>query len=155
MEADLQGNSTSEWLKETVTFIPSGLHYPSDLDSPPVGQGPLFWVLNEHGIQRPPLRTYNVCFSLQQWAPFVSLSQIFDQGQSINAGFGVTQWRPTHFQKGVNFRTGGAVDNVFNVFTGINADLAVRDTDAFIYKLSYNITLLGKIVFAAQNSLHD
>jgi len=158
VEADrLRGNSTSQWFNETVTFLPSGLLYTSDFDSPPVGQGPLFWVLNQHGIQRPPLHEYTVCFSLQDggWAPFVALSSIFDQGPSIDAGFAVNKWRPTHFQKGVNWAGGGAVDNVFNVFTGITADLAVRDTDAFILKLSYNITLLGKIVFAAQNSLHD
>ena len=88
-------------------------------------------MLNKHGIQRPPC-TNTRCFSLQDggWAPFVSLSSIFDQGTSINAGFAVNKWRPTHFQKGVNWATGGAVDNVFNVFTGITADLAVRDTDA-------------------------
>ena len=73
VEADLQGNSTSQWLNETVTFLPSGLLYTSDFDLPPVGQGPLFWVLNKHGIQRPPLHEYTVCFSLQDggWAPFV------------------------------------------------------------------------------------
>jgi hypothetical protein len=154
VEAGLQGNSTSEWLKETVTFTPSGLLYTSDFDSPPVGQGPLFWVLNKYGIQRPPLHTYTVCFSLQEggWAPFVALSSIFDQNQSINAGFAVTHWRPTHFQKGVELSTNNAFDHVF---TGITADLGVRDTDAFILKLSYNITLLGRIVFAAQGSLHD
>ena len=57
--------------------------------------------------------------------------------------------------KGVNSRNVGAVDNVFNIFTGISVDLGVRDTDAFILKLSYNVTLLGKIVLAEQNSLHD
>ena len=35
--ANLRGNSTSQWLNETVTFIPSGLLYTSDFDSPPVG----------------------------------------------------------------------------------------------------------------------
>jgi hypothetical protein len=40
-----------------------------------------------------------------------------------------------------------------NVFTGINVDVGVRDTDAFILKLSYNITLLGTIAFAASGSL--
>src|SRR5689334_8552940 len=88
VEADLKGNSTSNWKKETVTFLPSGLLYPSDLDSPPAGEGPLFWVLNQYGIPRPPLHEYTVCFSLQEggWAPFVALSSIFDQGQSVNAG---------------------------------------------------------------------
>jgi hypothetical protein len=152
VEANLQGNSTSDWRNETVTFLPAGLLYTSDFDSAPVGEGPLYWVLNQYGIQRPPLHTYTVCFSLQQWAPFVSLSAIFDQNQSINAGFAVNLWRPTHFQKGTNLQTNAAFNNVF---TGITADLGVRDTDAFILKLSYNVTLLGKIVFAAQGSLHD
>ncbi len=157
VEANLKGNSTSLWLNETVNFLPSGLLYTSDFDSPPIGQGPLFWALNKYGIKRPPLHTYTVCFSLQDggWAPFVSLSSIIDQNQSVNAGFAVNLWRPHHFQKGVNSRIAGATDNVFNVFTGIDADLGVRDTDAFILKLSYNITLLGKIVLAEQNSLHD
>jgi hypothetical protein len=66
VEADLKGNSTSNWKKETVTFLPSGLLYPSDLDSPPAGEGPLFWVLNQYGIPRPPLHEYTVCFSLQE-----------------------------------------------------------------------------------------
>ena len=55
VEANLKGNSTSQWLNETVNFIPSGLLYTSDFDSPPVGQGPLYWALNKYGIKRPPL----------------------------------------------------------------------------------------------------
>jgi hypothetical protein len=38
VEANLQGNSTSHWLNETVNFIPSGLLYTSDFDSPPAGR---------------------------------------------------------------------------------------------------------------------
>ena len=33
--------------------------------------------------------------------------------------------------------------------SGVNADLAVSDSDAWIYRLGYNITLLGRIVFIA------
>jgi len=36
---------------------------------------------------------------------------------------------------------------IHNLFTGINVDVSVRDNDAFILKVGYNITLLGKIVF--------
>jgi hypothetical protein len=151
VEADLQGNSDS-WLNETVSFIPSGLLYPSDFDSPPAGEGPLYSVLNQYSIQRPPLHAYTVCFSVQQWAPFVSLSAIFDQDDSVNAGFAVNLWRPTHFKKGTNFLTNNAFGNIF---TGITVDLGVSDTDAYIRKLSYNVSLLGRIVFAAQNSVQD
>ena len=153
VEADLRGNSTSQWLNETATFLPSGLLYSSDFDSPPAGEGPLFWVLN-YGIQRSALHTYTVCFSLQEggWAPFVSLSAILDQGQSINAGFAVNLWRPTHFKNGIVFLTSNAFDHIF---TGNTVDLGSLTPDAFILKLNYNISLLGRIVLAAQNSLQD
>lgn len=34
---------------------------------------------------------------------------------------------------------------VNNIFAGIDVDLAVRGTDAWIYRLGYNITLLGRV----------
>jgi len=36
---------------------------------------------------------------------------------------------------------------VTELFAGINVDLAVRDHDAWLFRLGYNITLIGKIVF--------
>jgi hypothetical protein len=36
---------------------------------------------------------------------------------------------------------------VANIFTGIIAEVAVRDSDAWLYRVSYNITLFGRIVF--------
>lgn len=150
VEANLQGNGAQDWLNETVDFIPGGLFYTNQYDHPPVGEGPLYWALNEHGIPRPGTSGYSVCFSLQQWAPFVSLSSIFDRNQSINAGFAVDRWRPKHFWKGFDLT---ANHDVGNLFTGVTADVAVRDTDAFILKFSYSITLLGKIVFGVR--FHD
>jgi len=76
----------------------------------------------------------------------VSLGSVFDQGPSVNAGFAVDVWRPNHFESGTNVVSGQPVNNIF---TGVNADLAVNDSDAWLYRLSYNITLLGKIVFIA------
>ena len=35
-----------------------------------------------------------------------------------------------------------------NLFSGIQVDVAVRDTDAWLHRLSYKITLLGKITFS-------
>jgi hypothetical protein len=32
---------------------------------------------------------------------------------------------------------------------GVNADVTVRDTDAWILRIGYHITLIGKIVFIA------
>jgi len=41
---------------------------------------------------------------------------------------------------------------VGNIFAGIDVDVAVRDSDAWLYRLGYNITLLGKIVFVNNNT---
>ena len=137
--ANFQGNSTSQWLSETVTILP-------DVgDNPDLG--PLNWAISQYGIPRPPANTlYNTVFSVDEWAPFASLSSIYDQAQSIDAGYAVNDWRPTHFQTGTDVMTNAAVSNIF---TGIDVDMAVRDTDAYIYRLSYNITLRGRIVFTA------
>ena len=96
-------------------------------------------------------KDYDVVFSVQNWAPFASLSSIFDEHQSIDAGYAVNVWRPRHFLTGVKYPQ--VTEPINNVFTGINVDVGVRDNDAFICKLSYNITLLGTIAFAATGSL--
>jgi hypothetical protein len=134
--ANLQGNSTSQWLYETLSFLP-------DMAGPQ-NSGPLNWAIGRFGFPTPPGSNFSVRFSLEEWAPFASLSSIFDQDQSINAGFAVDVWRPNHFATGTDALTHLPVGNIF---TGLNVDVAVRDTDAWIYRVGYNITLLGKIVF--------
>ena len=137
--ANFQGNSTSQWLDETVTILP-------DMGSNPAS-GPLNWAIGQYGIPRPPGNVlYNTVFSVDEWAPFASLSSVYDQAQSIDAGYAVDDWRPTHFESGTDVITNTAVGNIF---TGIDVDLAVRDTDAHIYRVGYNITLRGRIVFTA------
>ena len=134
--ANLEGNSTSQWLNETLSFLP-------DMAGPQ-NSGPLNFAIGRFGIPKPPGQNFSIGFSLEEWAPFVSLSSIFDQDQSINAGFAVNVWRPNHFATGTNAFTHAPVGNLF---TGINVDVAVRDTDAWILRIGYNVTLLGKIVF--------
>jgi hypothetical protein len=134
--ADLEGNSGSQWLHETLSFLP-------DMAGPQ-NSGPLNWAINRFAIPKPPGQNFSIGFSLEEWAPFASLSSIFNQDQSINSGFAVDVWRPTHFSTGTDAFTHSPVGNIF---TGVNVDVAVRDTDAWIFRVGYNITLLGKIVF--------
>jgi hypothetical protein len=134
--ANLEGNSGSQWLQETLSFLP-------DMAGPQ-NSGPLNWAIGRFSIPRPPGQNFSIAFSLEEWAPFASLSSIFNQDQSINSGFAVDVWRPNHFATGTDAFTHLPVGNVF---TGINVDVAVRDTDAWIYRIGYNVTLLGKIVF--------
>jgi hypothetical protein len=134
--ANLEGNSTSQWLNTNVSFLPdmagSG------------GSGPLNWAIAQYGIPKPPGTNYTIALSLDEWAPFVGLSAIYDQAQSIDAGYAVNVWRPNHFATGIDALSNAAIGNIF---TGVNADVGVRDTDAWILSFSYNITLRGKIVF--------
>jgi hypothetical protein len=131
---DIKGNSTAQWLRETVSIRPD-LH------------GPRHYAINKYAIPTPPGfdgLNYFSRFQVEQWAPFAALSSIYNQGQSINSGFAVDVWRPNPFQTGTDAFSNAPLNNLFS---GIQVDVAVRDTDAWLYRLSYNFALLGKIVF--------
>jgi hypothetical protein len=143
--ANLKGDNSGQWNHQTVSFIPDM----AGTDDPTSTSGPLNWAISQYSIAKPPGSAgaqYLIRFSLEEWSPFVSLGSVFNQGQSINSGFAVDDWRPNHFDSGTDVVTSQPVNNIF---AGVNADLAVSDSDAWLYRLSYNITLLGKIVFIA------
>ena len=151
VEANLQGNSNATWLNQTVSFLPGN----SLSLGITINEGPLNYAIDHYSIPRPSQdpKDYDTVFSVQNWAPFACLSAIFDQSESINAGYAVNVWRPRHFLTGVKYPQ--VTEPINNVFTGINVDVGVSDNDAFILKLSYNITLLGTIAFAATGSLGE
>jgi hypothetical protein len=148
--ADL-GGEDGEWGRQTVSFLPD-MAGPDDPDST---SGPLNWAINHYSIPKPagsPGLDYLIRFSVEEWAPFVAPNAMFNESQSMNHGFAVDAWRPSQFGSGTNLLTKGGTDvltTVNNIFSGINADLAVREKDAWLYRLGYRITLLGKIVFVA------
>jgi hypothetical protein len=84
-------------------------------------------------------------FDVEQWVPSAALAQVYDKAQSIDAGFGVEEWRLHPFISTTDVFTNAPLTSVF---AGMQVDLAVRDTDAWLNRVSYHITLLGKIVFA-------
>jgi hypothetical protein len=135
VETDVEGNSTHQWLHETVSFAPRL-------------EAPLNFAIGRYSIPRPP-DTTDATFMVDQWAPSASLASIYDQDASDNAGFAVDVWRPTPFATVWDLVAGQFVGNIF---AGINVDVAVRDSDAWLYRLGYNITLLGKIVFVNNNT---
>jgi len=143
--ANQRGDNSGQWNHQTVSFIPDM----AGPDDPTATSGPLNFAIGKYHIPRPQGAVgaqYLVRFCVEEWSPFVSLNSVFDQAQSLNAGFAVDAWRPNHFETGVDVITQQPVGNIF---TGVNADLAVNDSDAWIYRLGYNITLLGRIVFIA------
>jgi hypothetical protein len=75
-------------------------------------------------------------------SPFAGLSSVVERDQLANAGFAVDSWRPQPFATGTDFFSGQTVGNIF---TGIIVNAAVAD--GLLYRVSYNITLEGRIVF--------
>ena len=67
-----------------------------------------------------------------------------NQHESINSGFAADLWRPNPFMTKSDAFSGVSLERLFS---GIQVDVAVRDSDAWIHRVSYQITLLGKIVF--------
>lgn len=131
---NMEGKTSDDWLHDEVYISP-------DMS------GPLDYAISRWGIPRPQGTeggTYQVAFQLDQWAPFAGLNSVFDQDQSVNAGFAVDDWRPSPFASGTDAFSGQPDSNIF---TGIIADTAVRDSDAWLYRVGYNITLEGRIVF--------
>jgi hypothetical protein len=128
---DVKGNSEATWLHETVSLRPSLVE-------------PLNYAISRWQIPTPPPNSYIVEFETEEWAPFVSLSSIFNQGQSINSGFAVDTWRLNPFGSGTDVLTNQSFNNLFS---GIQVDIAVRDTDAWIFRLGYNIALMGKVIY--------
>jgi hypothetical protein len=73
--------------------------------------------------------------AVENWAPLFTLSAIYNEGNSVN--------------------NGDAIDNFFldipsdpNVGThslSWEVDVGIRDSDAFIFRIGYNITLVGTL----------
>jgi hypothetical protein len=69
-------------------------------------------------------------FRARHWTAFATLSSIFNAEEANNAGWAVDAFRlvdPTRLQQ----------------TTFLDVDTAVRDTDGQIFRLGYNITMLG------------
>ncbi len=132
---DLKGATASEWRRETVWLQP-------DLT------GPLQYAIARYSIPTPPGAdglNFSTRFQVEQWAPFAALSSVFNQHESVNSGFAVDVWRPNHFETMRDAFSNAMLDKIF---TGLQVDVAVRDSDAWIHRISYEITLMGKIVFS-------
>jgi len=127
---DFKGNSTANWLGETLMIRP-------DVSVP------LNHVVDTYSIPRPDFNN-PVRFQVEQGTPFAAISSIFNRNQSINSGFAVDVWRPAPYGTAIDAFSGATLNMLFS---GIAVDVAVRDSDAWLHRASYHITLLGKIVF--------
>jgi murein DD-endopeptidase MepM/ murein hydrolase activator NlpD len=130
---DFQGESTADWRRATLLIRP-------DVDAP------MQHAITEYGIPTPPGTSgaqYWTALQVEHWAPFAAPSAMFNRGVSNNSGFAVDRWRPNPFESKLGF----ANTMIGNLFSGVLVDVAVRDTDAVLHRVSYSVTLVGKIVF--------
>jgi hypothetical protein len=129
---DLQGNNTVDWRRETIYLSP-------DVASP------LQRAIAEYDIAVP--AGFDPGFQLDQWAPFAAVSSVFAKEEGVvTAGFAVDNWQLSPFFSGPG-TDGHPVDRIFN---GLEVAVAVVNNEAWLYRVSYNITLLGRIAFTKQ-----
>ncbi|MBA3284979.1 MAG: hypothetical protein H0U27_07965 [Nitrosopumilus sp.] len=138
--ADFKCNSNNDWSGETLQLSP-------DIRTP------IQYAINNFSIQVPANPPYTVegdgsiayLFNVEQYTIVSALGSIFDKNTAVNAGFSVNTWRPVPFAR-INGENNAPTLN--RIFKGILIDVATRDIDAFLYRVSFQINILGKIVFA-------
>lgn len=78
---------------------------------------------------------------IEQCAPFFTINSISNKGQAKNAGWAVDEfWGPGS----ITIRAGDELE--------FRVRVAVRDTDAWLFRIGYNISLLGRLVSAADTA---
>lgn len=70
-------------------------------------------------------------YKCKHWVVFASLNAIFNQDHAVNSGHAVD-----------SFRLDIPANAVVNKVIGIKAQIGVRDTDAYLYRVGYKVDLL-------------
>ena len=126
---DLKGSGVN-WVRTSLAIRP-------DL------RGPISYAASRFGIPRPNEADYDPQFAVEQWTPFAAMSSISDLDNVGTAGFAVDVWRPLPFWTGKD----ASGREVTDLWDGIQVDVALRDAEARLNRVSYHITLLGRIRF--------
>jgi hypothetical protein len=135
---DLKGNNSNDWRRETLFYFPNVT-------------SPLRWAIDFYSIPVPTSSIGQVVPQIavleQMVATYAAISSAFEKSSGgSDFGFAVDRWWTNDFATGTDPKG----NPVSNLFTGINIDLAVRNTNAVIHRVSYQITIKGKIAFVVQ-----
>jgi hypothetical protein len=128
---NFKGDSGADWLNETVLLLP------------PVVDA-VKYAIDRWQVPAPEDTNYTFEFETEQWAPIVTLSSVWNQDESVNSGFAVDAWRMNPWTTGSD---AGTNETLNQLFSGLQVDIAVRDSDAWIFRLGYQISLLGRIAY--------
>ena len=126
-----------------VHWRPEKAHIRPPLDAP------LGWAVARHQIPTPPGNAglnYTHQFQVEQHAISAAPNSTHDSGWSAGAGSAVDAWRAHPFETMTDAVTQAPLAGLF---AGIQVDLAVMGKDTLLHRVSYSITLVGRIVFAA------
>lgn len=142
---DLKSAAANEWTGQDMTIFP-------DIE------GPLQYAINRFSIPVPSDSPYVIIgdypqrimpvFQLEQMAVYAALGSVLDGQTAVNAGFAVNAWRPSHYLTLTGTLPAPTINNIFQ---GIVVSTAVDNIDASLKRISYHITLVGKIVFVLNN----
>lgn len=130
---DFTGTSNETWRHEQL------------LISPNLGSA-LLPALTRYAIPTPagtPGRDWAPWIQVEDSLPLATLGSIFDANESINAGFAVDGWT-MQLRPGTEVGTGAPVQNLLS---GLVADLAVRDNDAILHRVSFSLLVHGPMRF--------
>ena len=119
VNVDLSGTIPDDWRRETILIAPDT-------------SAPIHYALEHFQLPNFGLTLPNKVFVVDQGAPFAAVSSVVDRAG--RAGFAVDQWR-LHGDAGTD-----------RIFSGVEVDVAVLNDHAEMYRVSYNITLEGRIV---------
>ena len=72
---------------------------------------------------------------LEYWAPFVTINAIYNKDAAVNAGWAVDDF-------GVSLSPDKTVSGSIHIW----ANIAVRDSDGYLYRVGYNLTVSGVFV---------
>lgn len=129
---DLKGTLVNDWLRDSVRI---------QIDIRPTLQR----MILRHSIPEPPGNAHTPGLQVDDSVPFAGLSSVLDPLPSGRGGYAVDAWKPALISTEINAFTGASIPRFF---LGIQANLAALNKDTVIHRVSYHMTLVGKIVFA-------
>lgn len=122
-DINFQGNSTDTWRHETFKLILGW-------------RDPVMFAFEQTGQAYP--GGMDIFFSVELWSQFATINSIKNEGHSINAGYAVNSCNPI-------------IDSYLrNRFSGLEVVVGAQDTDSYLFKVGFQVTLLGKIFFSPQ-----
>ena len=124
----VHGQANGDWFRDQL------------LISPNLGTA-LIPALARYSI--PPVTGATPWMHVESSIPFATLSSIFDRHQAVDMGFAVDRWQ-IQTRSGTEAGTGQTLQGLLS---GVLVDVAVRDSDAILHRVSFIITVQGKMKF--------